>query len=233
MVTDSPMPAHEEALLAKPFSESSNLQDQSRQLLENNSNQTPGNTQSAFAGGQEVYSLAAAAALPAITLTDHMPTAAACPENRSVVVVDKSHHQTHILQMEKGKVEDVLTVPNATGQGTSGKVTPEGRFHVVGKEENPWWYPPPSIGGKPVPPGPHNPLGPRKIRTDAYGGRVLMHGTNRPDQIGTNASHGCIRHQNNDIKRIYPLVEPGDAVYIVKDFNGAKIKSEDFSPRKH
>ncbi len=171
-------------------------------------------------------SIETAAALPQITLTNDIANGTADLESRSVVVVDKTHHRTHILQMNNGRVEEVLNTPDATGKGP--KMTPEGRFHIIGKEQHPTWYPPPSIGGSPVGPGPRNPLGVAKIRTDAGGGLILMHGTNRPDQIGTNASHGCIRHQNADIMKIYPLVERGDAVYIVKDFNGTNVRLEDF-----
>jgi lipoprotein-anchoring transpeptidase ErfK/SrfK len=207
------------------------MQEQARELLASGARDNAVALSRPAAEATAIEYSKAAAALPSITINDHLPTAQASTENRSVVVVDKSHHKTHILQKVDGQVEDVLTVKNATGTGKSGQVTPEGKFHVIAKETNPWWYPPPSIGGKPVPPGPHNPLGPRKIRTDAYGGRVLLHGTNRPDQIGTNASHGCIRHLNEDIKRVYPLVQPGDAVYIVKDINGTHINPEDFRQR--
>lgn len=170
------------------------------------------------------------ALLPELILSDNLPAATADPEARSVLVIDKAKHQTHILQMNDGVVADVLKVPDATGKGP--RMTPEGRFHVIAKEKNPTWYPPPSIGGAPVGPGPRNPLGVAKIRTDAGGGLILLHGTNRPDQIGTNASHGCIRHHNQDILKIYPLVQKGDAVYIVKNFNGTVLRKEDFLPRK-
>ena len=50
----------------------------------------------------------------------------------------------------------------ATGQNVY--PTPLGRFQIVVKWKNPWWYPPASPwakGLKPVPPGPNNPLGTR------------------------------------------------------------------------
>ena len=50
----------------------------------------------------------------------------------------------------------------ATGQ--SQYPTPLGRFSIVVKWRNPWWYPPDSPwaqGEKPIPPGPDNPLGTR------------------------------------------------------------------------
>lgn len=172
----------------------------------------------------------AANSLPVLTLSDDLPKAEASNQVRSVVVVDKSSHRTHILQMHHGRLVDVLNVPDATGKGP--KLTPEGRFQIINKEKNPTWYPPESVGGGPVPPGPNNPMGVAKIRTNALGGRILLHGTNRPDQIGTNASLGCIRHHNQDILKIYPLVNPGDAVYITRNFKGTQIRSEDFSPKR-
>ncbi len=169
-------------------------------------------------------------ALPSIALHDGIAKGTADDRSRSVVVVDKSAHKTHVLQFNNDRVEDVLTVRDATGKGP--KMTPEGRFHITAKEVHPTWYPPPSIGGEPVGPGPDNPLGVAKIRTDAFQGRILMHGTNRPLEIGSNASHGCVRHHNEDIMKIYPLVQPGDAIYIVKSFNGTNIKASDFGHRR-
>lgn len=186
--------------------------------------------QSAERLGAVAYASSAKNLLPEITLSEKIPSAEPDHDARSVVVVDKTKHQTHILQMRDGIVAEVLNVRDATGKGP--RMTPEGRFHIIAKEKNPTWYPPPSIGGSPVGPGPHNPLGVAKIRTDAGGGLILLHGTNRPDQIGTNASHGCIRHLNRDILKIYPLVQKGDAVYIVKNYNGTAIRQEDFAPRK-
>lgn len=187
-----------------------------------------GSEASAQAQASADYKLAGAN-LPDITLTDHMPAGKGDAHNRSVVVVEKGpHHRTHVFQKINGEVEEVVNVPNATGKGTKGTVTPEGRFTIIGKEANPWWYPPESIGGHPVPPGPNNPLGTHKIRTSAYDGRIMLHGTNRPDQIGTNASHGCIRHLNSDIPKVFNMVHKGDAVYITKNINGYHIQPSDF-----
>lgn len=175
--------------------------------------------------------VAAKALLPKLTLNlNELQKGQADLQAKSVVVVDKSSHRTRVLQMNDGKIEEVLNVPDATGKGP--RMTPLGRFNIMDKEMNPTWYPPPSIGGRPVGPGPKNPLGVAKIRTDAGGGLILLHGTNRPDQIGMNASRGCVRHHNQDILKIYPLVQKGDAVYIVNSFDGTKINPADFGPRK-
>jgi L,D-transpeptidase YbiS len=43
---------------------------------------------------------------------------------------------------------------------------------------------------------------------------IYLHGTNQEDQLGTPASHGCIRFSNHDIIRLFDLMESGDRVII-------------------
>lgn len=43
---------------------------------------------------------------------------------------------------------------------------------------------------------------------------VYIHGTNHESQIGTPASHGCIRMRNDDVIRLFDAVEPGTPVFI-------------------
>jgi hypothetical protein len=45
---------------------------------------------------------------------------------------------------------------------------------------------------------------------DGYG----IHGTDAPESIGHSVSHGCVRLRNEDIARLYPMVEVGTPVYI-------------------
>lgn len=145
-----------------------------------------------------------------------------------VVIVDKAAHQTHVLQMrDDGRIEDVLKVSNAVGKKST--PTPEKRWEISDKRLDPIWYPPKSIGGDPVRPykeNPRNPIGLAFIRLD--GTNYGLHGTNRPDQIGKSVSHGCMRHLNEDILKIYPLVDKGTAVYTVKSLDGSKIRFSDF-----
>lgn len=168
--------------------------------------------------------------LPVLTITSKMPVGKYNAENKAVVVVDKSTHRTRVLQMNEGRVEEILNVPDATGKGP--KMTPEGRFNIIAKELDPWWYPTARHNKKPVPPGPDNPLGVAKIRTDGFGGLIMLHGTSKPWEIGTNASLGCVRHHNEDILKIYPMVRTGEAVYITNGLNKVKIRPEDFSRRR-
>ena len=94
--------------------------------------------------------------------------------------------------------------------------TPLGRFRVVVKWRNPWWYPPNSRwakGLKPVPPGPNNPLGTRWMGLSVPG--VGIHGTPNGGSIGYSVSHGCIRMYIPDAEWLFNTVDVGSQVFIV------------------
>jgi len=102
----------------------------------------------------------------------------------------------------------------ATGQ--SQYPTPLGRFSIVVKWKNPWWYPPNSPwaqGQKPIPPGPNNPLGTRWMGLSAPG--VGIHGTPSDASIGYSASHGCIRMHIPQAEWLFNHVDIGTTVFIV------------------
>lgn len=103
----------------------------------------------------------------------------------------------------------------ATGQSVY--PTPLGRFHVIVKWRNPWWYPPAAPwakGEKPIPPGPGNPLGTRWMGISSPG--VGIHGTNNESSIGYSVSHGCIRMHVRDAESLFNSIDIGTTVYIVR-----------------
>ena len=102
----------------------------------------------------------------------------------------------------------------ATGQAVY--PTPLGKFQIVVKWKNPWWYPPASPwakGEKPVPPGPGNPLGTRWMGLSAPG--VGIHGTPQDGSIGYSLSHGCIRMHIPQAEWLFDHVDVGTTVYII------------------
>jgi len=147
-----------------------------------------------------------------------------------VVVVDKGSHFTYILQKQKGnKVVLVHRASNAIG--TEDTPTSAGPYTIVEKTKWPAWVPPKSIDSDQKPVHPYNkdrknPLGVARIRLDKFG--VALHGTNNPGSIRQDASHGCIRHSNKDITKIFSMVEKGDAVVITEKFVGTKISKDLF-----
>ena len=101
--------------------------------------------------------------------------------------------------------------------GESRYPTPLGRFEIIVKWRNPWWYPPQSDwakDAKPIPPGPGNPLGTRwmGISSPAVG----IHGTPDPASIGYSVSHGCIRMLIPEVEWLFNQVEIGTPVYILR-----------------
>ncbi len=54
-------------------------------------------------------------------------------------------------------------------------------------------------------------LGPGRDSRSRY---IYLHGTNHEDLLGRTASHGCVRLRNEDIARLYAMVEVGTPVYI-------------------
>ncbi len=102
----------------------------------------------------------------------------------------------------------------ATGQHSY--PTPLGRFTIVVKWRNPWWYPPDSPwakGERPIPPGPDNPRGTRWMGLSAAG--VGIHGTPSDGSIGYSVSHGCIRMHIPQAEWLFNHVDIGTTVFIV------------------
>ncbi|MEW5929294.1 MAG: L,D-transpeptidase [Gemmatimonadota bacterium] len=46
------------------------------------------------------------------------------------------------------------------------------------------------------------------------GHELAIHGTDRPDLLGEDVSHGCIRISNADVLRLYEELEVGAPVII-------------------
>jgi lipoprotein-anchoring transpeptidase ErfK/SrfK len=129
---------------------------------------------------------------------------------RSIVVVRRGSKK---LFLYRGQAL-VRRFGVATGQAAY--PTPLGRFAIVVKWRNPWWYPPDSDwakGEKPVPPGPGNPLGTRWMGLSAP--LVGIHGTPDAASIGYSASHGCIRMLISDAEWLFDRVGIGTPVFIV------------------
>jgi lipoprotein-anchoring transpeptidase ErfK/SrfK len=128
-----------------------------------------------------------------------------------VIVIRRGSHQLTLYH--GAKVQRRFGV--ATGQPIY--PTPLGRFQIIVKYRNPWWYPPVgsawAAGEKPIPPGPGNPLGTRWMGLTAP--NVGIHGTPNAASIGYSASHGCIRMRIPDAEWLFDHVEVGTTVFIV------------------
>ncbi|MCG6207250.1 L,D-transpeptidase [Rhodopseudomonas sp. HC1] len=103
------------------------------------------------------------------------------------------------------------------GVGREG-FTWQGLLKISRKAEWPDWVPPPEmIQRQPYLPrfmagGPGNPLGARAMYLGSTVYRI--HGTNRPDTIGTAISSGCFRLVNADVADLYDRVPVGTKVVV-------------------
>ena len=70
-----------------------------------------------------------------------------------------------------------------------------------------------------MPGGPENPLGARALYLFQNGSDTLfrIHGTNEPLSIGKNASSGCIRMINQDVKELFDRVPVGTRVLVMAE----------------
>ncbi len=143
---------------------------------------------------------------------------------RQGIVVSLAEHRLYYFPPIKGnEPATVVTYPISVGK--MDWKTPLGLTRITDKRTRPIWYPPESVRkehaaeGRPlpkaVPPGPDNPLGEYAMRLGIPGGAYLIHGTNRPEGVGMQVTHGCIRMYPEDIEQFFKMVAVNTPVRIV------------------
>jgi murein L,D-transpeptidase YcbB/YkuD len=109
--------------------------------------------------------------------------------------------------------------------GLPGHDTPDGEFTVTRAEWNPWWRPPAREWAKDekvTPPGPNNPMGRVKLFFAPY---YYLHGTPHEKDLGSPASHGCVRMRNADVIALARLLhERADASVTPSEINAILAK---------
>lgn len=132
------------------------------------------------------------------------------PSSGYWIAINKSKR---ILTVYKGRTPK-LRFPVAVG--TKYTPTPSVKGKIANMHKNPAWG---GMGGKYKPRASNDPLNPLGERwmglaipgKTGYG----IHGTIKPNEIGTYASNGCIRMFNYDIEtHVFPLMNVGDPVWI-------------------
>src|SRR5215218_4362298 len=136
-------------------------------------------------------------------------------EGQSGTIVVKTAERRLYFVLGDGRA---IRYPVAVGK--AGKQW-QGSARVNSKYVNPAWSPPAEVRADnprlpAVIPGgsPRNPMGPRALTLS--GGEYAIHGTNRPDSIGTFASYGCIRMHNHDIVDLFERVSVGTPVVVTR-----------------
>jgi lipoprotein-anchoring transpeptidase ErfK/SrfK len=157
--------------------------------------------------------LAAAALLGAVT----------CAEAREIVSFDAGLAPgTILIKTAERRLyfvrSDGTAIRYRVAVGRPGKQW-YGQAAIDGKHVQPAWSPPDDVRRDnpklpDVIPGgsPKNPMGPRALTLsrDEY----AIHGTNKPESVGTFASYGCIRMHNQDIVDLFERVQVGTPVVV-------------------
>jgi lipoprotein-anchoring transpeptidase ErfK/SrfK len=157
-----------------------------------------------------VADLRATRRLPIALVAKPVPARVTRESFGPIIVIKRGSNALHLYDGMRLR----RTFPVATGERRY--PTPLGRFQIVVKWKNPWWYPPDSDWAKdekPIPPGPDNPLGTRWMGISSPG--VGIHGTPNPGSIGYSVSHGCIRMRIPDAEWLFEQVSIGTPVFIV------------------
>jgi L,D-transpeptidase ErfK/SrfK len=97
--------------------------------------------------------------------------------------------------------------------------TPRGFFRVLSKVTNPVWYRPDWSyieEGEPIPKNRSkraeaNVLGDYAL---AFGNGFFIHGTLYTRLLGVNVTHGCIRINDDLLKKVYATAQPGTPIWI-------------------
>jgi lipoprotein-anchoring transpeptidase ErfK/SrfK len=156
-----------------------------------------------------------------IPTTSQQPTAT--PKSKPAVTASTAQPPVQnvvnlVLKLTEKKVYvykgDRVIAKYPVAIGKKGTETPTGEWQIMEKIKNPGWTN--FKTGELVAPGRKNPLGERWIGFWTDGQDTIgFHGTPDIKSIGTEASNGCVRMFNRDVKALFPLVKVGTTVKVV------------------
>jgi L,D-transpeptidase ErfK/SrfK len=141
------------------------------------------------------------------------------------ILVDTSQSRITLMQGSRVIVQGTcssgsgMELTDAAGKRSWTFDTPRGHFRVVGKITDPVWYRPDWSyieEGEPIPKD-HakrampNVLGDYAI---AFGNGFFIHGTLYTRLLGNNVTHGCIRVDDETLKKLYSAAQPGTPIWI-------------------
>lgn len=157
--------------------------------------------------------------------------------NASFIVISK---EDMMLRLIDYKGREIQKYPIACGKNYGNKETkgdlktPEGLFHVTEIEKASSWVH--DFGdGKGEIPGAY---GPFFIRLEVPGQKGIgIHGTHKPESIGTRDTEGCIRLNNEDLLTLVKRIHIGMAVFITSSYldviKSGKVDSLQLILREH
>ncbi|WP_312524698.1 L,D-transpeptidase [Paracoccus sp. (in: a-proteobacteria)] len=176
----------------------------------------------------------AAFATPAVLRAqDVTMVAPSAPRRHNTASFQAQRWQDHFEHLRKGAIlcdlesrvlhywsEDqslYLVYPSSVPM--SEELTRRGYTEVTLKRRNPTWIPTPNMRARDpslpqsIGPGPDNPLGSRALNLSWQYYRI--HGIDLVEKIGRPASNGCVGIYNENIERLFEIVEIGTQVRLL------------------
>jgi L,D-transpeptidase YbiS len=141
------------------------------------------------------------------------------------ILVDSAANRIYLIKgssiaaQDKCSTGSGLELTDTNGLRTWTFDTPRGYFRALSKVTNPVWYRPDWAfieEGEPIPKDRESRavadvLGDYAI---AFGDGYFIHGTLYTRMLGTSVTHGCIRVDDDTLKKIYETAQPGTPIYI-------------------
>ncbi len=141
------------------------------------------------------------------------------------ILVDSAANQIYLLQGSRVLVQDKcstgsgLELTDTSGNRTWTFDTPRGHFRVLSKVSNPVWYRPDWAfveEGVPIPKDRASRAVPDVLGDYAlaFGDGYFIHGTLYTRMLGSSVTHGCIRLDDDTLKKLYQTAQPGTPIWI-------------------
>lgn len=140
------------------------------------------------------------------------------PNNQKArIVVDLSQHRLFLFKENSTELEKVYSIASGkiSNSKTGQTLTTPGIRIIDNKLNDPGWLGEKLWKDKTVFGTKLIGLGKYDLNTKrTYDIGTEIHGTNSPNSIGTNASHGCMRMLNTAVEDLYKKVKKGDIVLV-------------------
>jgi L,D-transpeptidase YbiS len=141
------------------------------------------------------------------------------------ILIDTAENKIYLVRGSRVVVQDKcstgsgLELTDTKGNRTWTFETPRGYYRVLSKVSNPVWYRPDWAfieEGEPIPKDPASRavadvLGDYAI---AFGDGYFIHGTLYTRMLGSSVTHGCVRVDDDSLKKIYEAALPGTPIWI-------------------
>lgn len=141
------------------------------------------------------------------------------------ILIDTAANRIYLLRGSRVVLEDRcstgsgLELTDTQGKRTWTFETPRGYYRVLSKVSNPVWYRPDWAfieEGEPIPKdrasrAVADVLGDYAI---AFGDGYFIHGTLYTRMLGSSVTHGCVRVDDESLKKIYEAAQPGTPIWI-------------------